>query len=549
MNHCSAGVIAAITAWLMVSSPVSAQEHSSVDVHAAFGNVVVLIDASGSMGPYYTDGHAAFVEFLGTIIDAAIADGSTARIYSFSKVDAAMNIASPTLYAEGLFNEGAIAGRPLADILNSIRYHPAGNTDLWEALSAIKQQMNQIGGGIIWLLTDNIQDPKGQLDTGDINRFYDNLRKDRTIQKIIAFPVRRGFPGCTMLPLLYGIIYAEQPISPQVLMHTPIDIDFQALTNAPSIHCKPLDRDILQIMYPSSDRGVELRDIRECSEKAIQIDGLQIRSNYPSHNVRSNSVRAVLRLITSTDSTVPLSSIAGSMQPSVMSINAQDTSSEYSIFFTLPAICPSFAWSTCFKSNFMIGGNLTIEAEDVSFALRDDLDQIMGRVYGLRQLPAFFRPELAQVKSATFPLTIFVAYSWKRTLLALGIPLLILAACGAFLYYILTNPQYYAVSVDGHELATRKLRWYGERFPVYADEFGTEVLIGSLVYKWFGGMFFFARRPFSILESERGFLKLSKSDAFVVQTDSIKHHVSYTHLSKSAARTKAAEASDRPRYD
>jgi hypothetical protein len=517
---------------------VSCLAEEEFDVDKIYSNVVVLIDASGSMRPYYTDARSEFVGFLNELINQITSPGDNLTVFLFSRNEPSKGIQSPNLFAEGRINSRALDGTPMSQVLAGINYVAGGNTDLWEAITAAKERLDSSGGGLIWLLTDNIQDPYNVVDQEELDQYYESLRSAPDIQKVHAFPVGRTFPGCTNLPLVYGMVYSKREIGHLLLRNTPVDVNLSVLTQATPIHCKPLDEGMLEVKYPKGT--IELDNIEECDPVLKTVNGLRIKSNYPSHRVRSDNIKAVLRLMLSTDRSIPASAMAYEVRPKILNVGSGKTTDQYSIKFNLPAFCPEFSWGSCFKSNFRLEGALTIEADSVAFTLRDDLTQMMDQIYGLRSLPAFFHPMRLRVKSTRLPVVITVDYALWRLFVGLLVPIAIIVLVAAVGYYIWKNPQFYEIIVDGQKQPARKLRWYGERCNVYADEEGRKALVGSLVYKWFRGMFFVVRRPYVALDHKSQSIKLPpKHYEFLVEKDGIRHTIVYRYIPKGGAKTKA----------
>jgi hypothetical protein len=70
-------------------------------------------------------------------------------------------------------------------------------TRLHKAFQGARRQFPE--AGIIWMITDNIQDPEGpQEELGDINRFYQELRLP-SVKRLYLFPAKLPFQG-----LIYG---------------------------------------------------------------------------------------------------------------------------------------------------------------------------------------------------------------------------------------------------------------------------------------------------------------------------------------------------------
>jgi hypothetical protein len=133
----------------------------------------VLIDRSGSMKPYYLD-HT--VHRLGeTLLEALRAQGDV-TIYAFG--DQAQPVRS----------------------LEEIERLPYGNNTL---LDKSLDKAAKDGAEIVWMITDNIQDPPGSMEAGSTEQFYKKLRSD-AVENVTIFPLRQpvGRPGLLIYSLL-----------------------------------------------------------------------------------------------------------------------------------------------------------------------------------------------------------------------------------------------------------------------------------------------------------------------------------------------------------
>ena len=121
----------------------------------------VLIDRSGSMKPYYLD--RVVRQLSDTLLEALRAQSDDVAVYAFS--------------------EQAQRAKALEDI-EQLPF--GGSTMLDKALDRAVQD----GAEVVWMITDNIQDPPGSTEAGDTEQFYKKLRSD-AIEKVTIFPLRQ----------------------------------------------------------------------------------------------------------------------------------------------------------------------------------------------------------------------------------------------------------------------------------------------------------------------------------------------------------------------
>lgn len=137
---------------------------TSVNIFADTENqFVFLFDNSGSMLPFYIQPQSTFKTFCKALIKNSVKKDDKADVMLFTKTDPGRGIVSPKV----LFS-GESSGMIMDDLMSKFtlttgKDNLTGTTDLIEALdkgiSAIKGST-----GIIWLITDNINDNTG---TGD----------------------------------------------------------------------------------------------------------------------------------------------------------------------------------------------------------------------------------------------------------------------------------------------------------------------------------------------------------------------------------------------
>ena len=96
-----------------------------------------------------------------------------------------------------------------------------GTTDLIEALDKGIETFKG-DAGVIWLVTDNINDNSGSGDSSYFNTlsFYQRLRNDNNIRKILLYPIPEKVTevGYTSLGyVVYAIVYSKENLSQKQL--------------------------------------------------------------------------------------------------------------------------------------------------------------------------------------------------------------------------------------------------------------------------------------------------------------------------------------------
>lgn len=176
----------------------------------------VLIDRSGSMKPYYQD--QIVPQLSSTLLDALRTQGDVA-IYAFSE-----------------------RAQPVTR-LEDVEQLPFGESTL---LDKSLDRTTQDGVEIIWMITDNIQDPPGSKETGDTEQFYKKLRSD-AVEKVTIFPLRQpaGHPGIVIYALLMkggdGDVYERELAG----FHSRAT----GILRTDALRMKPLDKDTVGISW------------------------------------------------------------------------------------------------------------------------------------------------------------------------------------------------------------------------------------------------------------------------------------------------------------
>ena len=151
---------------------------------------VFLFDNSGSMWSYYRQPQSTFRLFCKTLIKNSVKKDDKADVMLFTFFDPKRGITSPKVLFSG--NADALIPEEIMNKFNLMTGNDdrTGTTDLIEAIdkgiAAIKGNT-----GIIWLITDNINDNSGSGDSSYMNtlEYYKKLRTDSRIQKILLFPI------------------------------------------------------------------------------------------------------------------------------------------------------------------------------------------------------------------------------------------------------------------------------------------------------------------------------------------------------------------------
>lgn len=414
---------------------------------------VFLFDNSGSMMPYYNSPQSNFKVFCKALIKNSLKQNDNAEVMLFTKTDVKREIVSPKVLFKGK-SEELIADEVMKKFLmmkgNDDR---TGTTDLIEALD---KGISSIQGnaGIIWLITDNINDNSGSGDSSYTNtlEFYKKLRTDSKIQKILLFPfpdvvidgsdTAKGF-------VAYGIVYSQKNLSQQEIeqydaLLRGVGIKQKAIT------LKPLDIGTIvlrpritqsritegKLFYDGSFlRGYGFEEGEKMKET---FNDLSLKSNLYPYIIKSAKLSVGLDKFTSSDYSVKSLGTQTISPSTVSNVSPEGEVTGFSIIFNLPEITPNFSFNTIFKKDFSIGGDLVLEVSDVDILLDQGYVNTFRELFALQSVPEIFQPVLKDKKIITkIPLEIKMKYGPWRLFVLIGMIGLLLLVISVFVFLLL----------------------------------------------------------------------------------------------------------------
>lgn len=414
---------------------------------------VFLFDNSGSMSPYYQQPQSAFKLFSKALIKNSVKAGDNAEVMLFTKTDPKRGIVSPKVIFQG------DAGKLIPDdvmskfTLMSGNDSRTGTTDLIEALdkgiAAVKGNT-----GIIWLITDNINDNSGSGDSSYQNTldFYKKLRNDSRIQKILLYPIPEKLTegnDTTKGYVAYAIVYSKSNLSQQELS------DYDELLRSVGIRqkaitLKPLDIGTI-ILKPKVTQskitegklffdGTTLRGFgfEEGQKVRETFNDLSLKSNLYPYIIRSAKLSVGLDNFTSSDYSVKSLGTQTISPSTVSNVSPEGEVTGFSVIFNLPEITPNFSFNTIFKEDFSIGGDLVLDVSQVDILLDQNYVNTFQELFALKSVPEIFQPVLKDKKIITkIPLEIRMKYGPWRLFVLIGLIALLLGLIIFFVYLLL----------------------------------------------------------------------------------------------------------------
>lgn len=426
---------------------------STVSVAQESNDFVFMFDNSGSMAVYYQNPQSLFNLFSKALMKNSIKPDDKAKVMLFTKSDKARGIVSPRMIFEGTgstFSSEQVMQK-FNITLGTDRM--TGATDLIEALN---RGIEAIDGpkGIIWLVTDNINDNSGTGDSSYTNtlEFYNRLRSDQKIRKILLYPIpEKVADGADTAKgyVAYGIVYSENALTQQDLEYYDGIIRGAGIKQK-AITLKPLDIGTV-VLRPKVTQskisegklyydGSKLRGFGfEEGEKVQEtFNDLSLKSNLYPYIIRSARLNVGLENFTSSDYSVKSLGTQSISPSSVSNVSPEGEVTGFSVIFNLPEITPKFSFNTIFKEDFTIGGDLVLDVSQVDIVLDQGYVNNFKELFALQSVPEIFQPVLKDKKIITkIPLEIKMKYGPWRLFVLIGLIATALALIGLFIYLIL----------------------------------------------------------------------------------------------------------------
>lgn len=404
------------------------------------------------MSPYYQQPQSSFKLFSKALIRNSVKPNDNAEVMLFTKTDPKRGIVSPKVLFQGdadKLNPDEVISKFNLMSGNDSR---TGTTDLIEALdkgiAAIKGNT-----GIIWLITDNINDNSGSGDSSYQNTldFYKKLRNDSRIQKILLYPIPENLTEGTDTTkgyVAYAIVYSKLNLSQQDLVSydellRSVGIKQKAIT------LKPLDIGTI-ILKPKVTQskitegklffdGTTLRGFgfEEGQKVRETFNDLSLKSNLYPYIIKSAKLNVGLDNFTSSDYSVKSLGTQTISPSTVSNVSPEGEVTGFSVIFNLPEITPNFSFNTIFKEDFSIGGDLVLDVSQVDILLDQNYVNTFQELFALKSVPEIFQPILKDKKIVTkIPLEIRMKYGPWRLFVLIGLIVLLLGIIIFFIYLL-----------------------------------------------------------------------------------------------------------------
>ena len=466
---------------------------------------VFLFDNSGSMSGFYREQNSSFKIFSKTLIKNSVTQTDDVNIMLFTKSDSKRSIESPKQIFEG-------NGKTLIpdQIINEFKMNRAndggfGTTDLIEALDKGIQSLKQ-NTGVIWLVTDNINDNSGSGDSSYFNtlEFYKRLRNDDKIKKILLFPIPEKINEAGYISngyVVYGIIYSKLNLT-QIEIERYDKILRVSGIKQKAITLKPLDIGTI-VLNPKITQskispaklyfdGKTLRgfDFEEGEKIKETFNDLTLKSNLYPYIIKNAKLDVRLDNFKSSDYSVKSIGTQSISPSTVSNVSPEGEVTGFSVAFNMPEITPSFSFNTIFKEDFSIGGNLILEVSQVDILLDENYMNNFQELFALKSVPEIFQPVLKDKKIITqIPLEIKMKYGPWRLFVLIGLITIILAII-IFFTLMLLKKKHFSVILNNTDVQSVSLNSLSS----YSVSYDYSLDLGKIKKSIFGSLFFIYSR-------------------------------------------------------
>ncbi|MEP7147176.1 MAG: hypothetical protein ABI792_09230 [bacterium] len=414
------------------------------------------------MSPYYLQS-GNFKLFCKALIKNSLKTGDKGEVLLFTKTDPKRGIISPKILFDGNADKLNPEDVMKNFVLMSGNDNKTGTTDLIEALNKGIERVTE-NTGIIWLITDNINDNSGSGDSSYQNtlEFYNKLRNDSRIQKILLYPfpekVVEGIDTAKGY-VAYGLVYSKDNLSQQDLGYYDGVLRGAGIKQK-AITLKPLDIGTI-ILKPKVTQsritpgklfydGSALRGFGfEEGEKVREtFNDLTLKSNLYPYIIKSAKLNVGLENFTSSDYSVKSLGTQTISPSTVSNVSPEGEVTGFSVIFNLPEITPRFSFNTIFKEDFTIGGDLVLDVSQVDILLDENYVNSFRELFALQSVPQIFQPILKDKKIVTkIPLEIRMKYGPWRLFVLIGL-IALLAGIILFFIYLFLKKKCFELVID-----------------------------------------------------------------------------------------------------
>ncbi|MFC5460172.1 hypothetical protein [Massilia niabensis] len=424
---------------------------------SAFGvNHAILVQNSGWMEPFYTDGASQLKPLVAATAERIATGSDRVMVLSFNQTSE-RNV-SPTLVYDG--RAGGDLGASISKI--EIAFKQPGkamaDTDFNEAVSKTISGPLKGQPGILWIFTNNKNSPNNSAETASKNReFYSLIHREPSIKRSLAFPLTMPVKGKTYAAnglMVYALAYGDE--ADRALKALVASKRLREVFTQQPAQLKPLDRESVRLLPKSvinapntsaslgGDGRTLLLDIDASHQtNAVQIVA-QVENMFYPFEIQAAQLRADVHG-TGWSNNLALS-------PRTINSLAPGAVSDVTISLPVRADFPN-PWSlkalTEFGRQIVVPAKVVLRLEGQQLVVDRAFQERLTKIFPGDPLPdVFVPPASAAVSTVELPLLIRVNYPLYPLLAAIG---LLFGAAGLLTYLLVRarKPVSYELRVNG----------------------------------------------------------------------------------------------------
>jgi len=423
---------------------------------ASAGQQAFLIQNSGWMEPFYTDGRSEFKPLITAIVEAVVDSNESVTILSFNQTTPQNE--SPTIIYNGTIGAGLRGAVGHIELARKGASKALADTDFNEAVSKTITGPFKGAPGIIWIFTNNKNSPNNSAETAARNRdFYNLVHAEPSITRSLAFPLAMPVKGNVYSAnglMVYALAYGTE--ADDHLQTIIANGRLKKVITQQAAQLKPLDKDAVQMIPKSVINAPN-------TSAALGADGHTIVLN-----IDVSSHQPVVQIVASLEnlfypyrivSAIIRADIEGqgwtsnlAVSPESIEALAPGGTTEFTVAIPMQAELPDI-WSLSslfdFGRQVRIPTVIRIRLENQQLSVDDAFRTRLNEIFPGDPLPeVFVPPTFVQASTASIPLLIRVNYPLLPLVIVMGAIIALLGA-GLFFFSRFRSVGSYEIMVDG----------------------------------------------------------------------------------------------------
>jgi hypothetical protein len=427
---------------------------------------IFLVQNSGWMEPFYSDGNSKFKSLVETVVKKVTHEGDEIVIAGFNQ-SIGDNLSPKLVYRGNLLSEAnkAIEGIQPARKPGDKAF---ADTDFKEAVVGAITEYSPGRACILWIFTNNKNSPNNSPETVAKNKeFYSWLQNEDNIKRIIAYPYSMPVKGqyyeangLMMYAMAYGksandmlekLIAAKIPFDDKPARLKPLNAE--AITFVPT---GAANQGNIKASLAADGKTLVLQFDSSSKPEVAVINGVFLNDFYP-YDIVSADVSLNVKFYTESHGMQSL------IEPRTLtSVSAGKQSDPISVKIGIPPL-PGI-WShpeIIFKNGYQTQAIMEFKLDNQQLQLSQDFIKLMNGLFPGDPLPEIFVPGNSAKQSTTVkPLIAEVAYpTWP--LFVLMVLSLIIIFGFIWLIAVSTKAKKFTIIIDGMQ-KSYSLKTFGE---------------------------------------------------------------------------------------